>query len=95
MIPGHKSRSGKSASSGSAGSRVTDYRAEDLFMKKQWRMCSAMAFIKSGATLFPIRAPRAVANFPEARMGQLTLLGTFETPASTSNSAIHDRPGGL
>jgi hypothetical protein len=30
-------------------------------------MWSAMAFINSGGTLFPTRAPSAVANFPEAR----------------------------
>jgi hypothetical protein len=37
---------------------VTDYRAEDLLKKKQWRMCSAMAFINSGGTLSPARIPR-------------------------------------
>ena len=30
----------------------------DVLMKKQERMCSAMAFIKSSETLFPARAPR-------------------------------------
>ena len=30
-------------------------------------MWSAMAFINSGGTLFPTRAPSAVANFPECR----------------------------
>ena len=32
-------------------------------------MWSAMAFINSGGTLFPTRAPSAVANFPERRFG--------------------------
>ena len=31
-------------------------------------MWSAMAFINSGGTLFPTRAPSAVANFPERRI---------------------------
>jgi len=33
-------------------------------------MWSAMAFINSGGTLFPTRAPSAVANFPERRMNE-------------------------
>jgi hypothetical protein len=53
-----KSQSGKSANSGSAGSTVTDYRAVDLFINNRRRIFSAIAFIKSGGTLFPIRAPR-------------------------------------
>jgi len=42
---------------------MADYRVEDLLMIERWRMWSAMAFIKSGGTLFPTRPP-AVANFP-------------------------------
>jgi hypothetical protein len=37
---------------------MTDYRGEDVLIEKQERMGSAMAFIKSGGTLFPARAPR-------------------------------------
>ena len=43
---------------------MADYRVEDLLMIERWRMWSAMAFIKSGGTLFPTRPP-AVANFPD------------------------------
>ena len=43
------------------------YRADDLLTKKRSRTCSAMAFIKSGGTVFPTLAPRVVANFPDAR----------------------------
>ena len=33
-------------------------------------MCSAMAFIKSGGTLFAIQTPHAVANFPQCRLNE-------------------------
>ena len=52
------SRSGKAGNSGFRGSKMTDYRGEDVLIEKQERMGSAMAFIKSGGTLFPARAPR-------------------------------------
>ena len=45
---GRKSRSGKLGNPGCTGSKVTDYREEDLLMKKRRRTRSAMAFIKSG-----------------------------------------------
>jgi hypothetical protein len=32
-------------------------------------MCSAIAFINSGGTLFPTLAPRVVAKFPDSRLG--------------------------
>jgi len=38
-----------------------------VLIEKQERMGSAMAFIKSGGTLFPARA-HAVANFPDCRI---------------------------
>ena len=74
-----KSRSGKLANSGSAGSRVTDYRAEDLLMKKRCRMCSAMAFIKSGGALFPTRAhPRQIPDprhYSDLKSGVVAVMG--------------------
>jgi len=45
-----------------------------LVVKKQLRMRSAMAFIKSGGTLFPTLAPRVVANFPDRRFMGATVV---------------------
>jgi len=53
-------------------------------MKRCWRMRSAMAFIKSGGTLFPTRTP-AVANFPDCRF----LLTTLSACSRYANKCSH------
>ena len=77
-----KFRSGEVSKFGSAGSRVTDYRAEDLFMKRQRRMRSAIDFIKSGGTLFPIPAPRWLPTSLNA------YLGTYRFPPANKTVTL-------
>jgi len=69
---------------------MADYRVEDLLMIERWRMWSAMAFIKSGGTLFPTRPPR----LPTSRTAvswALTALEALGTTASPADSAIRGR----
>jgi len=49
-------------------------------MKKRWRMCSAIAFIKSGGTLFPTHALRVVANFLDCRIWTTDLFSSPPYP---------------
>ena len=93
-VPEHRSSCGKSAAPGSAGSRVTEYNPEDLFMKRRWPMRSAIAFIKSGGTLFPTPAPRWLPTSLNAVSGQLTRLRSLDTTISAADSAAQSRAPG-
>ena len=56
-------------------------------MKKRWRMCSAMAFIKSCGTPFPTQGTTLLPTSRIAVYGQLTILREPEITASAINSA--------
>ena len=68
---------------------MADYRVEDLLMIERWRMWSATAFIKSGGTLFPPLAQRALANLPVSR--ERAFFRVPDIPTSAADSATPDR----